>query len=154
MKYLFGNFNNKTMRQQITAMIFILSLISCKPGYEVTYKKQMKEAYINDFKLIYFTKLFDVGFDYPKEIMEKFKKDGSGYSEPLLSGEDIQLINQFVKIDNQQMISDSIQRIGTVAEGAQGKNVLSFLLTKYNSKWLDRLAKTRYKIYKKRENNK
>lgn len=123
--------------------------MGCKPSYEAIYQKQMKEAYINNFKLIYFVKLFDIGFNYPQEIMEKFKKDGSGYSEPLLSEEDYQLVNRLVEIDNQKMISDSIQRIGAVAEGAQGKNVLSFSLAKYNSRWLDSLAFARYKIYKK-----
>ncbi len=142
------------MRKYIIQLIFFpLLLIGCKSSFEATYQKQMKEAYINDFKLTYFTKLFDVGFDYPQDIMEKFKKDGSGYSEPLLSGEDIRIINQFVEIDNQQMISDSIQRINTVSEGAQGKNVLNFLLVKYNSKWLDSLAFARYKIYKQKKSH-
>jgi len=39
------------------------------------------------------------------------------------------------------------------AEGSQGKRPLGFILHKLNSKWLDSLAKTRYKLSSVRINS-
>jgi hypothetical protein len=47
--------------------------------------------------------------------------------------------------DNQIMMTDSTNRIGMVSEGAEGKHILSYLITKYESKWIDSVAKVRYK---------
>ena len=43
------------------------------------------------------------------------------------------------------MKADSIRRIGTVAEGAEGKHVLGFIVNRLRSNYLDSIAKTRYK---------
>ncbi len=139
------------MKKITLKLICIILLAGCKPSYQATYKMQMKDAFINAFKLTYFTKVFYEGFNRPTEIKEKFATDGSGYGEPLLSMEDYALIDSFVASDNKQMYKDSINRIGTVSEGSQGKHVLSYALSKYQSKWLDSLARARYKIYKRKE---
>ena len=73
--------------------------------------------------------------------------DRSGYGEPILSIQDIQFIDSLANIDNNTMVQDSLNRIGRVAEGAQGKPVFAYAMYKYQSKWLDSLAKARYKIY-------
>jgi hypothetical protein len=41
---------------------------------------------------------------------------------------------------------DSMDRIGRVAEGAEGKHPLDFIIEKLNSKWLDSLSRKRYRI--------
>ena len=47
--------------------------------------------------------------------------------------------------DNQIMMEDSTNRIGMVAEGAEGKHVIGYLISKFEHKWIDSLAKVRYK---------
>lgn len=140
------------MNYKIRYSIFLLFMLGCGLSFEATYQKQMKESFIHEFKLTYFQKLFYEGFNRPKEIKQLFMKDGSGFSEPLLSKEDLTLIDSFVNLDNQLMYKDSIDRIGRVSEGAQGKHVLDFALSKYESRWLDSLARIRYKVYARREN--
>lgn len=80
-------------------------------------------------------------------------KDKSGYGEPILSIEDLTLIDSFSKVDNQSIVLDSIRRVGRVGEGVQGKQILSFALFRYQSKWLDSLAKERYKIFWRNSKN-
>ncbi len=42
-------------------------------------------------------------------------------------------------------MTDSTNRIGMVAEGAEGKHVLAYLISKYERRWIDSVAKVRYK---------
>lgn len=106
----------------------------------------MKEAYIHSFKLTYYRKLMIKGFNNSEEIKSLISSDRSGFSEILLSIDDYKLIDSLTNKDNQIMLNDSINNIGRVAEGCEGKRVLEFSLNKYNSKWIDDLAKQRYKI--------
>ena len=111
----------------------------------------MKEIYIPNFKLIYFKKLLIAGHNNTSEIKSIVYADHSGFSEPILSMEDYDLIDSLVKIDNNTMILDSINRIDRVAEGAEGKHVFGYALNKYQSNWLDKLSKERFKIYWRKE---
>ncbi|HEX7845614.1 MAG TPA: hypothetical protein VF476_07390 [Chitinophagaceae bacterium] len=133
--------------------LFCFSFINCKT-HQLTYKKQMKEAYLYTFKLTYIKKMLTAGFNNSEAIKAQLAKDGSGYGEPLLLLEDYKIIDSFVLIDNARMIQDSINRIGKVAEGAQGKHVLTNSLSKFQSKWLDSLANARYRLYLKASNAK
>ena len=54
-------------------------------------------------------------------------------------------LGSIVLLDNIKMTSDSVNRIGNVAEGAEGKHVLAYILNRLESKWLESLAKERYK---------
>ena len=110
----------------------------------------MKEIYIPNFKLTYFKKLLIAGHNNTNEIKSIVFADQSGYSESILSSEDYDLIDSLVKIDNQTMITDSINRIG-VAEGAEGKHVFGYALNKYQSNWLDKLSKERFNIFCRKE---
>jgi len=110
---------------------------------------QMEQSYLYDFKLNYFRKLLIRGFNESEAIKSVIASDRSGYGEPLLSIEDYQLIDSLTGIDNSVMLQDSINRVGRVSEGAQGKQVLSYALLKYESKWLDSLAKERWQLYLK-----
>jgi hypothetical protein len=139
------------MKLTFAMILFCLFFAACKSSYQSTQKRQMKQTYIYVFKLTYFTKILIVGFNNSEAIKAKIAKDGSGYGEPLLSAEDYRLIDSFIIIDNAKMVQDSINRIGKFSEGIQGKHVLTTALYKFQSKWLDNLAKERYRIYKRKE---
>ena len=113
-----------------------------------SYNKQMKESYIYNFKIIYFKKSLIQGFNNTEEVRNFISKDNSGFSENILTLEDYHIVDSFIKIDNYIMIKDSIGSIGRVAEGAEGKQVFTNALYKFNSKWLDSLAKARWKLSK------
>lgn len=108
-------------------------------------RKQFKEIYISQFKLTYFRKLLLQGFNNSEAVKELIHFDRSGFTEPVLSEYDYRLIDSLVHLDNQYLVKDSTSSIGTVAEGAEGKHVLGYILNKLESKWLDRLATRRYK---------
>ncbi len=126
-------------------LLTFLLIISCKSTNSI-YNKQMKEAYIHSFKLTYYENLMIKGFNNSEELKFLISSDRSGFSEILLSIEDYNLIDSLTTKDNQIMLNDSIDRIERVAEGSDGKRVLEFSINKYNSKWIDDLAKQRYKI--------
>jgi hypothetical protein len=134
------------MKVKILILFYIL-LIGCKTQYQVSYKKQMKESYLYEFKMGYFKSLLLEAFNRSDEIKNILLHDRSGYGEPILSLQDIKLTDSLIKIDNQILIQDSINKIGSVGEGAQGKHVFTYALYKFQSKWLDSLAKERYKIF-------
>ena len=140
---------------RVLLIFFVFILMSCKSTQSWTTKKEMKGIYIPDFKLLYFKKLMIVGYNNTNEIKNIVSADRSGFSEPILfSIEDYELIDSFVKLDNNNMIQDSINRIGRTAEGTEGKHVFAVALRKYQSKWLDNLAKERFKMYWRKEKQK
>ena len=136
MKYLF-----------IIAVVLTVSLIGCTSYRSGIAKRQLKEAYIYSFKITYFKQLLFVGFNRTNEIQSLLLKDRSGYGEPILTKEDIYTIDSIVNIDNIKMCQDSVLSLGKIAEGAQGKRVFDYTLSKYNSKYLDSLANVRYKYF-------
>ncbi len=86
-----------------------------------------------------------VAFNESNAIKEILLTDASkGMADLPLGTPDLNLIDSFVKVDNMEMVRDSIKR----AEGAQGKYIFSYALKKFSSKWLDSLAKARYAVYK------
>ena len=107
-------------------------------------RKEYKSIYINQFKLTYFRHLLLIGYNKSNAIQEIIKLDHSGFTEPILTVDDYILIDSLTKADNQIMITDSIEGIRRV-EGSQGKRPLGYIIEKQNSKWLDSLAKKRYK---------
>jgi hypothetical protein len=135
----------------MACMVLIIVFSSCKSTQAWTNKKEMKGIYIPNFKLIYIKKLLIAGYNNTNEIKSIVFADHSGFSESILSREDYDLIDSLVKIDNQTMILDSINRIGRIAEGAEGKHVFGYALNKYQSNWLGRLSKERFKIYWRKE---
>jgi len=140
------------MKKSNYKIIFcVLLAAACKaPQVSETDQNQIEESYVYDFKINYFRKLLREGFNNSDAIRNVLASDHSGYGEPILSEDDQKLIDSLVKIDNKNMVSDSLKRIGTVAEGAQGKHVLDYSLFKYQSKWLDSIAKARFQMYKGR----
>jgi hypothetical protein len=136
----------KNMQISITKTLTLfaaLLLVGC--GTVKSERRQFKEVYIDQFKLTYFRKLLTASFNHSEAVKNLIEFDRSGFTEPVLTGKDYNFIDSLVYLDNQVLVADSIRSIGTVAEGAEGKHVFNFILTKMQSKWLDRLAYKRYK---------
>ena len=132
---------------KLSALLLCTFLVQCGTVLQVkSERKQFKEIYISQFKLTYFRKILLAGFNHSEEVKMLIRFDRSGFTEPILSEHDHWLIDSLVKIDNQHLMTDSTNSIGRVAEGAEGKHVLGFIMNRLDSKWLDSLA---YHSYKK-----
>ena len=59
------------------------------------------------------------------------------------------MIDSFIFIDNQKMVTDSIRSIINRAEGAVGKQVFKYALDRYQSRWRDSIAKNRFHTFSK-----
>ena len=135
------------MKAKELIVMFCLILIGYNSQCQTTYMKQMKESYLYDFKMSYFKTLLYEAFNRSNEIKKILLLDRSGYGEMILSYEDNKLIDSLVKIDNQIMVRDSLNTIGRVGEGAEGKHVFVYAIGRYQSKWLDSIANARCKIF-------
>lgn len=133
------------IKTKMMVLIVCILILSCKSFTGLSYSQQMKEIYLYIFKLTYFKKLLLIGYNNSPEIKEVILTDQSGFSEIILTPADYLLIDSLVRIDNSILVQDSLNRIGRVAEGAEGKRIISYALEKYQSRWLDKLAKQRYK---------
>ncbi|RYG49917.1 MAG: hypothetical protein EOO01_11850 [Chitinophagaceae bacterium] len=93
--------------------------------------------------------LLKKGFNNSPEYLKAVALDNSHFTEPLLSEESYNLIEKYTTQDNDLMTKDSLESFGRRAEGGEGKQVFYFALEKYNSKWLDSIAKVQAKMYLK-----
>lgn len=108
-------------------------------------KAQYKDIYLDQFKLIYFRQLLIKSYNNSNAVREIIDADHSGFTEPLLTAEDYKIIDSLTTIDNKYLVTDSIEG-SRRAEGSQGKRPLGFIMSKQSSKWLDSLAKNRFKL--------
>ena len=130
----------------IPCLFLIMLLVQCKTTDQVkSERRQFKEVYIDQIKLTYFRKILIAGFNHSENVKSLIRFDRSGFTEPILSEYDENLIDSLVNLDNQYMMADSSNRIGRVAEGAEGKHVLGYILNRLEGKWLDSLANSRFK---------
>ena len=122
----------------ITNLICFSFLFSCS-----TIRNSAKEEdiYIKEFKFAYFAGCLKHGFDNSNEIRKLLEIDKSGYGE-LILGEKYFFIDSLARITAKKIKLDSLNSIGKVAEGTEGKQVFSECLCNYNSKWLDSIAKS------------
>lgn len=109
----------------------------------------MKTLYTDEFKLVYFEELLKKGFNSDKEYLQATSIDRSHFTEPMLSPDDFKLIDSITFQDNQKMVLDSIQSVLTRAEGAVGKQVFKYTLDRFQSRWLDSIANSRFMIFSK-----
>jgi hypothetical protein len=133
-----------------TDILLLLPLViglQCTTSHNLTSQKAMyKSIYLDQFKLTYFRKLLIKGFNNSEAIQTIIQFDRSGFAEPILTVEDLQLIDSLTTIDNLKMQMDSTNSIGRVAKGAEGKHPFAYMLNRCNGKWLDSLASKRYKL--------
>ncbi|MBW0156071.1 MAG: hypothetical protein HYI21_14640 [Sediminibacterium sp. Gen4] len=127
----------------------ICFIVSCKTTsqYSSSERRQMKEAYVYSFKITYFKKMLLSGFRNSNEIKSVLNEDYSSYGEIILTMDDFLFIDSIVAIDQGKLITDSANSIGRRAEGSAGKRVFDFALNRYESKWLNDVAKKRSKSY-------
>lgn len=69
-------------------------------------------------------------------LTDLFRFDQSGFTEPILGEADLRFIDSLVYADHEKMKADSAARIGRVAEGAEGKHVFSFIIDRFETKWI------------------
>jgi hypothetical protein len=137
---------SQLIKQFVTVLLLIFLFVQCKTMKENRHDiKQFKSIYLDQFKLTYTRRLLQTGFNYSASIKSILDTDPRGFTERILSEADYHLIDSLVYRDNQIMITDSTYRIGMVAEGAEGKHVISYLISKFDHKWIDSVAKVRYK---------
>ena len=130
----------------ILSFLILTFLISCAVKRN---ENSFKKVYINEFKFFYFRNCLKNGFNNSVEINKLLIFDKSGYGEYIL-GNGYVMIDSLTKINEQKMKLDSLNSIGRVAEGTEGKKVLSTCLCNYNSKWLDSIAKSEFKKMEKK----
>ncbi len=127
-------------------VLILIGGIRCKSvSISSSQTAMYKSIYIDQFKLTYFKQMLINGYNNSQAIQEIISLDHSGFTEPILTEDDCNFIDSITRIDNQKMQSDSANSIGRVAEGAEGKHILGFVLSRISSKWLDSLANMRYK---------
>ena len=134
--------------QILSSIIFVIIMFasSCDSTRRITsQKKQLKEIYLDQFKLTYLRQLLRKSYNNSNAVQEIIINDNSGFTEPFLTANDLHIIDSLTTLDNEYLKVDSAQGIQR-AEGANGKRPLGFIMKKLTSKWLDSLAKRRLKI--------
>ncbi|UOK42180.1 MULTISPECIES: hypothetical protein [Flavobacterium] len=138
---------------KFTIIFLLILLFGCKTQNQDRYHNeddQYKEIYLDQFKLVYVKSLIRKCYNNSPSIERILDEDKSGFTEPLLTTDDYELIDSLTTIDKNKIQKDSILSIGRVAEGAEGKHIFTLLITKIESSDLKKLAKTRYKLQKSR----
>ena len=113
-----------TTSKFICSFILLITVtgLHCKSTNKSTSQKAIcNSIYIDQFKLAYLRQVLVKGFNNSKAVQELIDLDHSGFTEPILTKDGLQLIDSLTTIDGIKMKIDSINRIGRVAEGAEGK---------------------------------
>jgi hypothetical protein len=141
---------HKRLRNFSIILFLPICVFGCESIQKTSGKRRMyKQIYLNQFKLTYVRHVLLKTYHYSPEIKAVLSEDHSGFTEPVLTDADYQFIDSLSSADYQQLVIDSANSIGRVAEGAEGKHTLQMLLTKIESKSIERLARTRYQYAKK-----
>lgn len=118
--------------------------INCKRKNSPSSREENKAIYIEQFRLEYFRKMLSKSYNNSPAIQEIISSDHSGFTEPVLTGDDYRLIDSLTTIDNYKMKLDSAAG-NKRAEGAQGKRPFGLILEKLGNGWLDSLANERFR---------
>ena len=142
--------NTETFNKASFYVIILFPVIACLACHASHVKlpqaKVYKKVYTDEFKLTYFRKLLAAGFNQSPAIRDVISSDRSGFTEPVLSQGDIQVIDSLITADSLYMNADSVSRIGYVAEGSAGKHIFGFIINKLTNRFIDSVANKRYKI--------
>ncbi len=132
---------------KFSIILFVILFVSCKSNYK-SFESQFKEIYVNQFKLTYTKQLLKKSYNNSIHINSILIEDRSGFTEPILTEKDYKYIDSITTTEANKIKIDSIESIGRVAEGAEGKHILSFLLTRIESSEFNKIIKSRYRIAK------
>lgn len=87
--------------------------VQCKSTRSLASQKKMyKTIYIDQFRLTYFRQLLIKSYNNSNAIRQIVKSDHSGFTEPILTIYDYNLIDSLTTADNQKMQIDSARSIG------------------------------------------
>lgn len=137
----------------IMMVAYILCSCSKKRHSTSTYNKRYEAFYAESFKNAYMSSCLEIGFNNMQEIKKLLFLDKSFHiGEPILEENDVKIIDSLVMERQLKIKQDSINSIGRVAEGAEGKKVLKPCFCDYKSQWLDKLAKKKAKAHTIRMN--
>lgn len=128
------------MKKQIyLKLIIFLLLASCAT------QKNMKERLflVEDYKKVYFIDCLKNGFNNSKAINEIINQDNSISSEFVHGIKNYRIIDSLAKLTRKEIKQDSID---INYPDSRGKRVFGKCLKVYNSKFLDSMAKTTYKL--------
>jgi len=110
-------------------------------------QKRFKEAYIEEFKLVYFKSCLNNTFNNT-EIRDLNKRDKSGMSEPILGAHVYSLIDSLTRVNASESFRLSGDS-GELSEGSEGIAAYRVCLDAYTGKGVERLAKRKYREGKK-----
>jgi len=123
---------------------FAISAVKCTTGSTGDPGDKMQEVYIDEFKLTYFQMLLKKSYNNSSAVQEIIMQDHSHFTEPVLRQSDYKLIDSLTSLDNVRLKADSANGIGRVAEGAEGKKPLRYIINLIERGVLDSLARKRY----------
>jgi hypothetical protein len=121
----------------------IVYYYSCTP--KLTEKRMYKSSYISQFKLTYLRLLAAKRLNHADIIKDILETKHSEYADPILTIEDLHLIDSFTTLDNQKVKADSLVSVDRIAQGAETKQPFDYILNKLENKWIDSVSKIRYK---------
>ena len=136
-----------TSNFKLSILLFVILVIGCKPKF-YSFECQFKEIYMNQFKLVYTKQLLKKSYNNSVSINLILNEDKSGFTEPILTQEDYIYIDSITTIEAKKIKIDSTESIGKVAEGAEGKHILSYLIAKIENNDFNKLIKKRSRIAK------
>lgn len=126
------------MKRTVT-FIWSALLISCAPSMQQRYK----QAYLDEFKLVYFKSCLKNGFDND-QINYLNQTDKSGMTEPILGTNVYGIIDNHSRLTANKAHKQSSIEAGIPVE-AQGIHLYAECLDAYTSKWLDSMARAEHK---------
>ncbi|MEE9406880.1 MAG: hypothetical protein V3V28_02275 [Polaribacter sp.] len=126
-------------RTYFIAIVLVSIFASCKT------QKNLRERLflVEDYKKVYFGSCLGYGFNRSKAIIEILQQDNSISSEYLQGRRNYRIIDSLAKLTAKEIKLDSI---AVNYDETRGKRVFSKCLKGYNSKFLDSMAKTTYKL--------
>lgn len=136
-----------TSNFRYTILSIVILFFGCKT-HSHSFRSQFKEIYVSQFKLTYTEQLLKKSYNNSVHINSVLIEDKSGFTEPILTDVDYRYIDSITTIEANKIKIDSAESFGRVAEGAEGKHVLSFLVQRLESTDLNRMIKSRCRTAK------
>ncbi|QES87839.1 hypothetical protein [Rhizosphaericola mali] len=137
------------MKKDIKILLVTLFIFQSFACMHMKKLRQYRDIYTSEFKLEYLERFLTLTYNNSPEIKSILLEDKSGYTEPILSPQDLFFIQSIAQKDADFIKKDSIASMGTRAEGAEGKQILFFLMKKIEDRKLEKIARKRFKITKK-----
>lgn len=128
-------------------MLVFLSCSICLHAQKRADKTNLvaESEYVYSFRWTYYKSFLRSGFERSACVQEILMKDGSGYNEPILSAEDYRFIDSLAA-KNIVLLNQQFLLVQKRQGGVPRIRILESGEIAFNSKWLRKLAKERYKL--------